>query len=136
MREGQGISHSKFAARHEDIFGKSDEPGEVQKRAGRRTLVVNAKGYRSDSKNMTSMAAGVAVHQIPEAQELFGHTGVKFDAQGDAVFKDAGVRRRYLRARGMVDFNDQCGGPSRPDDGEYGKVNEWLGGGTHGRSAF
>jgi len=89
--------------------------------------VASCGQFRSDTKGQRSFNGGVAPHQIEAALKAYGGTGVKFCPKtGDAIYKNSGVRRRYVAARGMIDRGDIQGGPSRPGEGVYGKVAEQL----------
>lgn len=59
---------------------------------------------------MTSLAAGVAPNQARAAMAEAARRGVptEFTRSGDAVFRSAEHRRKFLKAHGMVDRSSYC----------------------------
>ena len=69
-----------------------------------------------DATDMRSEAAGISVTQVAEWNKQFKGTGTQFDpTTGEAIFKSRQAKLEHLKARGMVDFNEIKGGPSRRD---------------------
>lgn len=61
------------------------------------------------ANGLRSMAAGVHPSQIPEAMKQLGHTGVRFDPDGTAVFDSREIRNRHNEASGMRDLDGGYG---------------------------
>ena len=57
-----------------------------------------------------SLAAGVHPNQVREASEEAAKRGVPTDfaRNGDAIFRSADHRRKFLRAHGMIDRSSYC----------------------------
>lgn len=67
-------------------------PGDIRKR---------------DSKDFRSMNLGCATHQVDEFNRDFEHTGVRFEhGSGDAIIPDRAAKKRLLKARGYVDYDE------------------------------
>lgn len=122
-REGQGIDPEKFRKGYGAIDFSDADPlppsrsGRYVVRKGKLVSVEEA-GYdgvrKRDATNMRSDAAGIHPDQVPEWNREFAGTGTQFDpVTGEAVFKNRQAKLKHLKARGMVDFNEVRGGPSR-----------------------
>lgn len=60
-----------------------------------------------DNSSIRCPPTGVAPDQAAQANQAFGHLGVKFDpASGDAVYKDRRSRIRVNKLRGFYDRNE------------------------------
>lgn len=84
---------------------------------GGRTLVLDVEAQHSGmqpkscaSWPMQSLAAGVHPNQVREASEEAARRGVPTDfaRNGDAIFRSADHRRKFLRAHGMIDRSSYC----------------------------
>lgn len=64
---------------------------------------------KRDAHDIKSIAFGCAPEQAKEFNQKFGHLGVKWDANGDAHFKNRQSRLRALKARGFH-CNDEIRG--------------------------
>lgn len=54
-----------------------------------------------DAHNLRSEGAGVGPDQVAEANRLYNHEGVKFDANGTAFFRDRNARLKHLKKSGL-----------------------------------
>ena len=64
---------------------------------------------KDDAHNMKSYSMGIHPDQIPEAELLYGHKGVKFDRDGNAIFRDRAAKLQHLKDRGYHDKNEVRG---------------------------
>lgn len=59
-----------------------------------------------DNVTIPSWTSGCSRKQVGDFNRRFGHLGVKYLPNGQAVYRDCAAQRRVLRARGMFLKND------------------------------
>ncbi len=120
--EGQSIDRAVLRKRLAEIFPQR------RRRPGRGTFVMQggklvpvAEASRSeirkrDSTRFRSNAMGCHPNQVKDFTRKFGKYGCSFDPKtGDAYFKNRHAKLATMKARGMVDWDEVRGGPSRPE---------------------
>jgi len=91
-----------YKANYDAIFGsdKKMKPGE-------RIRITDGKSERvHDAQDFVSESCGIHPSQIEEATKLYGHMGVKWNKEGQAIFHNRQAKLKYLRSRGWISRND------------------------------
>ncbi len=105
------MTGDRYRANYGRVFGK-------RRAGGGRRVYFQGRWYdlneapairERDSINIVSTAAGVHPDQVPEMMEKYGHLGVKFDPEGNAVFRNRNSKLACLRAWGMHDRDEVRG---------------------------
>jgi|GEM_PF-3527952 len=93
--------------------------GEQKRGSGKRKRWIRGEWYDSDSApvvreddnhDIRSIATGVDLSEISEAEQRYGHLGVRYDRKtGMAIYRDRQAKLRVLKAMSMHDRDEVRG---------------------------